>query len=311
MNACLPFSDWADGILGLSIIQAPTWLLITRYNTVRESGQVPDPDKPGRNSMKVNYFEKLVELMARLRGPDGCPWDREQTRETLKPMLIEESHEVLEALDSENPDDLCEELGDLLFQVIFHCQIAKENGEFDADEVCRKVYEKMVGRHPHVFGDVLIEDSQTLLKNWEEIKNNEKVQSGREFVPKESLLDGIPPSLPAIYEAYQITSKAARVGFDWPEIDEIKDKFLEEFEELKEALESGEEKNVKEEVGDLIFTALNIARFLEVDPETSLRNTNRKFIRRFKSMEQSFKEKGTDLNDANLEEMEEIWQKQE
>jgi len=261
--------------------------------------------------MENNYFDKLVELMARLRGPDGCPWDRDQTRESLKPMLIEEAHEVLDALDSENPDDLCEELGDLLFQVIFHCRIAEEKGEFDAHEVCRRIYEKMIRRHPHVFGDAQIKDTRELLRNWEDIKAAEKRDSGRGQKPKESLLDGIPESLPSMYETYQITSKAARVGFDWPDIFGIRDKFLEEFDELQEAMASGDTTRIKDEVGDLVFTALNIARYLEVDPETALRNTNRKFTRRFKTMERHFKEKGVHMREADLEEMEQFWQKQE
>ncbi|MCW4027656.1 MAG: nucleoside triphosphate pyrophosphohydrolase [Candidatus Bathyarchaeota archaeon] len=257
---------------------------------------------------REDYFQKLVELMDTLRSPGGCPWDIEQTRETLKPMLIEEAHEVLEALDSNDPDALCEELGDLLFQVIFHSRIAKEEGEFDAYEVCKRVYEKMVGRHPHVFGDASINDSAELLRNWEDIKAKEMAASGKVHRIKESMMDGIPESLPASYTTFQITSKAARVGFDWPDIDGIKDKFLEEFEELKEALDSKDDVGVKEEVGDLLFAALNIARYLEIDPETALKGTNRKFIARFKELERTFEDAGRELRDVSLEEMEEVWQ---
>jgi len=251
-------------------------------------------------------FRRLVELMDTLREPGGCPWDREQTRETLKPMLIEEAHEVLEALDSGNPDDLCEELGDLLFQVIFHSRIAKERGEFDAYEVCRRVYEKMVGRHPHVFGDASFADSQELLKHWEEIKAAEKKSAGIQQ-RKESLLDGIPESLPAVYTTYQITSKAARVGFDWRDIEGIRDKFLEEFQELQEALEAGDLERSREEVGDLLFSALNIARHLQIDPVTALKRANWKFSARFRAMERTAKQKGNSLRDLSLEEMEAIW----
>lgn len=256
-----------------------------------------------------DYFKKLVELMDTLRGPEGCPWDREQTRETLKPMLIEEAHEVLEALDGENPDELCEELGDLLFQVIFHSRIGKEKGEFDAFDVCRRVYDKMVGRHPHVFGDASFADSQELLKHWEEIKAAEKRKAGIEN-KKESLLDGIPEELPAVYRTYQLTSKASRVGFDWQNIEGIRDKILEEFEELQEALSNGDEKSIKEEVGDLVFAALNIARYLQIDPETALKRANSKFSRRFRGMEKAVKQEGRSLRDLSLDEMEAIWQRQ-
>ena len=257
----------------------------------------------------VDYFEKLVELMDTLREPGGCPWDREQTRETLKPMLIEEAHEVLEALDGDNPDELCEELGDLLFQVIFHSRIAKEREEFDAREVCRRVYEKMVGRHPHVFGDASFEDSQELLKHWEEIKAAEKKNSGSE-TNRKSLLDGIPQTLPAAYAAYQMTAKASRVGFDWPAIEGIRDKFLEEFRELQEALQQAQEKQVQEEVGDILFVAINIARYLKIDPETALRRANAKFSRRFQAMEREFSRQGRALRDVDLDEMESVWQEQ-
>ena len=256
-----------------------------------------------------DYFKKLVELMDRLREPGGCPWDREQTRETLKPMLIEEAHEVLEALDDDNPEELCEELGDLLFQVIFHSRISQERGEFDAFDVCRRVYDKMIGRHPHVFGDASFADSQELLKHWEEIKAAEKLKAGIEH-KKESLLDGIPESLPAVYCTYQMTAKASRVGFDWKDIDGIRDKLLEEFEELKEALRSRDEKGVKEEVGDLVFAALNIARYLQIDPETALKRANSKFSRRFRAMEKAVKHEGKSLRDLSLDEMEAIWQQQ-
>ena len=242
-----------------------------------------------------------------LREPGGCPWDREQTRETLKPMLIEEAHEVLEALDSGKPDEICEELGDLLFQVVFHSRISKERGEFDAYEVCRRVYEKMVGRHPHVFGDASFSDSQELLKHWEEIKATEKQRSGSQK-RKDSLLDGIPENLPAVYTAYQMTSKASRVGFDWQRIEGIRDKLHEEFEELQAALEENDQKRIQEEVGDLLFSALNIARYLQIDPETALKKANRKFSQRFRAMERSAEIQGRPLKEMDLSEMEEIWQ---
>lgn len=258
---------------------------------------------------ETDYFVKLLELMETLRGPNGCPWDLEQTRETLKPMLIEEAYEVLEALDGSDPDLLCEELGDLLFQIVFHSQIGKERGEFDAQKVCRRVYEKMVHRHPHVFGEAVIDSSEELLRNWEDLKKAEKERTGRKC-EKQSLLDGLPKDLPTIYRTFRLTEKAARVGFDWPALEGIRDKILEEFTELQEAIASGSEAAIKEEVGDLVFAALNVARYLEVDPETALRNANDKFTRRFQAMEKSFQQQGRPLKDVSIEEMETVWQNQ-
>jgi len=254
-------------------------------------------------------FEKLLALMEKLRSPEGCPWDREQTRETLKPMLIEEAFEVLEALDGGDADQLCEELGDLLFQVVFHSQIASEKGEFDALEVCRRIHEKMVGRHPHVFGDESFADSQELLRNWESLKEAEKEASGREPDRRESLLDGIPEKLPALYRANQMTAKAARVGFDWPDVAGIVSKLVEELEELQVARQGGDGDRVKEEVGDVLFTAVNLCRRLEIDPETALNGANRKFSRRFRKMERHFRRRGRALKDVRVEEMENCWER--
>ena len=253
-----------------------------------------------------NHFQKLVELMDLLRSPQGCPWDREQTRETLKPMLVEEAFEVLEALDGTDSDELCEELGDLLFQVLFHSRIAKELGEFDIDDVCSRLHEKMVRRHPHVFEGRPFRDSQELLKNWEDIKVAEKEAAGRK-VSRKSLLDGIPEKLPALYRTYQMSSKAARVGFDWESVEEIRDKLLEEFEELQGALQQGNAEKIKEEVGDLLFTALNISRRLQIDPESALDRANSKFSARFRTMEEHFSAQGRALKDVEMEEMEVFW----
>lgn len=255
------------------------------------------------------YFHKLVELMAHLRGPEGCPWDKEQTRETLKPMLIEEAYEVLEALDGDAPQELCDELGDLLFQVVFHGRIAEERNEFDVYEVCRAIYEKMVRRHPHVFGEASFENTQELLSQWEEIKARESEEKGTSS-ERRSALSQLPVKLPAVYTAYQVSAKAARVGFDWPTLEHIRDKFLEEFEELRQAVQEGDSLQIREEVGDLLFVALNIARFLEVDPETALSRTNRKFISRFQAMEEIFAQEGRPLRTVGLEEMENQWQRQ-
>ena len=256
---------------------------------------------------REDYFQKLLELMDTLRGAGGCPWDQEQTRETLKPLLVEEAFEVLEALDGSDSNELCEELGDLLFQVIFHSRIAQEKEEFDIHDVCRRSYEKMVRRHPHVFGDEHYRDSRELLKHWEDIKAAEKELAGGE-VTRESLLDGIPEKIPALYATYQMSSKAARVGFDWSGIEQIRDKLVEEFEELQDALRQGEEKQIKEEVGDLLFASLNIARFLHIDPETALSRANRKFSARFREMEKHFVSQGRVLKEVSVEEMEAVWQ---
>ncbi|MFQ5740960.1 MAG: nucleoside triphosphate pyrophosphohydrolase [Acidobacteriota bacterium] len=253
-----------------------------------------------------DYFQRLIELMELLRGPNGCPWDREQTRESLKPMLIEEAYEVLQALDGDNAQNLCEELGDLLFQVIFHSCIAKENGEFDAHQVCREVYRKMVARHPHVFGEESYSDSRELLRNWEDIKAAEKAKSGRPHTRK-SLMDGIPERLPALYQAHQACAKAARVGFDWPRVEGIRDQFLTEFEELREAMQEGDQSRMKEKVGDLLFTALNIARFLQMDPETALQRATQRFSKRFRAMECHFAAQGQALKEIEVEEMRRFW----
>jgi MazG family protein len=254
-----------------------------------------------------DHFQKLVELMDVLRGPDGCPWDKEQTRETLKPMLVEECYEVLHALDSRDSDELCEELGDLLFQVVFHSRIAQEKGEFDAHEVCRRVYLKMVRRHPHIFDGATYRDAQELLKHWEDIKAAEKKAAGRRH-DRESMLDGIPDRLPAMYASYQISSKAARVGFDWLDIRGIRDKLVEEFDELESAVRASDPDKIREEVGDLLFAALNVARFLQIDPETALGRANDKFARRFRALEKHFAAAGRALKDVALEEMEASWQ---
>lgn len=254
-----------------------------------------------------DYFHKLLELMDTLRGPHGCPWDQEQTRETLKPLLVEEAYEVLEALDGSDPEELCEELGDLLFQVVFHSCIAKEQGEFDIHDVCRRSFNKMVGRHPHVFGDASYKDSAELLKHWEEIKAAEKKEAGRP-VTRRSILDGIPEKMPALYAAYQTSSKAARVGFDWDSLEGIRDQFLEEFDELQTAIQEKDEAKIKEEVGDLLLAALNISRQLQIDPETALTRANRKFSARFKAMEKHFSGQRRALREVPVDEMEAFWQ---
>ncbi len=254
-------------------------------------------------------IQKLIDLIERLRGENGCPWDKEQTRETLKPMLIEEAYEVLEALDSASAMDLKEELGDLLFQVVFHAQIAKENGEFQLADVIDRIHEKMVRRHPHVFGNVDLKTAQDILQNWEDIKAAEKgIKSSSHPDSEKSLLDGIPLKLPALHRAYQMTAKASRVGFDWSRLEDVLQKMSEETSEILEAHSRQETQKVADEVGDLLFVAVNVARFLGVDPETALRRSNNKFLRRFRYLESVIKRQGRELKEASLSEMDEIWE---
>ncbi len=264
--------------------------------------------------MKGEKFVELVELVDRLRGPGGCPWDREQTFDTLKPMMLEEAYEVLEALDSEDNAECCAELGDLLFQVVFLSRLAEDQGAFKIDEVVEGIVSKMIRRHPHVFGQAQASSSKEVLKNWESIKRIERAEKVSS-APKEnrptSILEGIPP-MSALLTANKLTTKAARVGFDWSHIDEIFSKLNEEIDELKHALEFESKEpvdsHVEQEIGDLLFVVVNIARFLKVDPETALRKTNRKFIARFQHIEHSLRQAGKDFGQSNIEEMERLWQ---
>jgi tetrapyrrole methylase family protein/MazG family protein len=253
-------------------------------------------------------IQKLVDLVARLRGPNGCPWDKEQTRETLKPMLVEEAYEVLDALDATDPALLKEELGDLLFQVVFHAQIASERGEFTLADVIDRLHEKMVRRHPHVFGDADLRTAGDVLRNWEDIKAAERgTVSTSDPASEKSILDGIPSRLPALHQAYQITAKASRVGFDWSRLEDILAKLKEEADELVAARERADTDELAGEVGDLLFVVVNVARFLSIDPETALARSNRKFVRRFRYVETRIKEQGRELKNATLEEMDTLW----
>jgi tetrapyrrole methylase family protein / MazG family protein len=253
-------------------------------------------------------IDKLASLVERLRSDNGCPWDKEQTRETLKPMLIEEAFEVLDALDAADPAELKDELGDLLFQVVFHAQIAREREEFDLADVINRSHEKMVRRHPHIFGDATLITSEDVLKNWEDIKAAERgVPSSMRPDSERSLLDGIPSKLPALHQAYQMTAKASRVGFDWPQLEDILEKLKEETSELLEARSEQNSEKIADEVGDLLFVVVNIARFLGIDPETALGRSNRKFNRRFRYVESTIKQQGRELKDTSLAEMDALW----
>jgi tetrapyrrole methylase family protein / MazG family protein len=254
-------------------------------------------------------IEKLENLVEQLRSDNGCPWDKEQTRETLKPMLIEEAFEVLDALDTDNPDELKDELGDLLFQIVFHAQIARERGEFDLADIIDRSHIKMVRRHPHIFGNADLKTADDVLKNWEDIKAAEKgVPSASHPESDRSLLDGIPSKLPALHKAFQMTAKASRVGFDWARLEDILSKMHEETSELLEARSLGDSQKVMEEVGDLLFVVVNIARFLGTDPETALKRSNEKFYRRFRYIESSIKRQGRELKNASLAEMDSLWE---
>ena len=248
-------------------------------------------------------FDKLVEVMDRLRAEDGCPWDREQTHASLKPFLLEEAYEVLEAIDLQDDEELCSELGDLLLQVVFHAQIAREEDRFCAADVCRAIVDKLVRRHPHVFGDGRADSSDQVLANWEEIKREERSSRGEPA----SILDGVPRHLPALLRAQRLQAKAARVGFDWPHIDGPLDKVEEEFAELRQAWNRGDGEEVEEEFGDLLFALVNTGRFLDLCPEDALRRAADKFESRFRAVETVLKEQKKDIDEVSLKEMDRIW----
>jgi len=263
-----------------------------------------------------NTFSDLVALITKLRSPEGCPWDREQTYGTLAPMLLEEAYEAFEAAEEANaghPDELRDELGDLLFHIVFYAQVARERGDFTIDEVIQAVHTKMVRRHPHVFGTVQADSTAEVLRNWEAIKAEEK--RAQKSSATASLLDGVPSKAPALMEAHQLSTKAARVGFDWSKLEDIFDKLQEELTELRTAINThkatqseADHQLVRQELGDLIFAATNIARHLQVEPEAALKLTNRKFRTRFGYIEQSLSESGRRLEDATLAELEALWQ---
>lgn len=260
-------------------------------------------------------FQDLIELMRRLRAPDGCPWDREQTYQTLAPMLLEEAYEAFEAVEAARagrPAELRDELGDLLFQIVFYAQVASERGEFSIDDVTDAIHTKMVRRHPHIFGTTQADDTATVLRNWEAIKAEEKRASGVE-VKDESLLDGVSMKAPALMEAHQLATKAARVGFDWKSVDDIFAKVREEIDELEAAVREHREQKVesdavRDELGDLFFAVANVARHLKVEPEAALKSATRKFRRRFRHIEEGLRADGRDISQASLNEMEDLWQ---
>jgi MazG family protein len=253
-------------------------------------------------------------LQARLRAPDGCPWDREQTHQTLRTYLLEEAYEVLDALESRDDEKFAEEMGDLLLQVVFHSQIAAEENRFTVSDVIREVHEKMVRRHPHVFGDQRAKDAAEVLKNWHQIKAQERrskradgVSPDHDKTP-ESALDGVPRTLPATLEGLQLTKKAARTGFDWDDAAGILDKMREEIAELQAVLDGKTPTEVEAELGDLLFSVVNLARFLHIDPEIALKRANAKFVRRFHEMERLAEVSGRKFESVPRAEKESLWE---
>jgi MazG family protein len=264
--------------------------------------------------MTGEKFERLVEIMATLRGPNGCPWDKQQDFNSLKPMMVEEVYEVLEAIETGDFDGLSEELGDVLLHVVFHSQLGKESGQFDINTVIQKVSDKLVRRHPHVFAAAAAATPAEVIQHWEAIKAQEKADKLKSRTPQQrSLLEGIPSKLPAFHEAHQISSRAARVGFDWPDIDGIFDKLQEEVLELKEVIaaggDEGQRERLEDEIGDVLFVIVNIARYLKIDSESALKRANRKFKTRFQHMESELSKLGQTVEQTPLEELEALWQK--
>lgn len=253
----------------------------------------------------MHQFDRLTQIMAQLRAPDGgCPWDLKQTHETLRPHLIEESAEVLAAIESGDKTNLREELGDLLLQVVFHAQLAQENGDFTIEDVALAINEKLVRRHPHIFGDVRADDAETVKANWDAIKAQEKAERGE---TQTSILGDIPAQLPALSSALKISKRAARVGFEWPDEAGVVEKLREEVGEVEEALAHESPERIAEELGDLLFTIVNLARWRGLDAELALRDNNRKFRGRFEQMETQAARRGWDLESLTEAQWDELW----
>lgn len=245
-------------------------------------------------------LDKLLTIMERLRSRDGCPWDKVQTRESLKPYIIEEAYELIEAIEEHDPEKIREELGDLLFQVVFQCEIAREKGEFDMSGVIQKIAEKMISRHPHVFGETECRTPGEVVKQWEVLKK----QEGK---LRDSLLEGVPKTMSSLLRAHRLQKRAAQAGFDWDKVEDVLKKVDEEMEELKDALKSGKREEMENELGDIFFMLVNLARFMNVNPEDAHRKTISKFIHRFGHIEMRAAEQGRELSDMTLEEMDRLW----
>jgi MazG family protein len=257
-----------------------------------------------RMSDAAAAIQRLLGIMDKLRDPGGCPWDREQTLRTLTPYLLEEAHEVIEAIETGDAQHHREELGDLLFQVVFQARIAREEGKFDFADVCDSISDKLTRRHPHVFGDVSVSGSREVIKNWERIKADERKAKGDK--PR-SAIGGVPVSLPALVRAERLTEKAGAVGFDWPDAKSVVAKVREELDELLEAMEHGDQAHVESELGDVLFAMANLGRWLKVHPEEALRSTLRRFEARFHYIEEQLQARGKSPRESNLAEMDGLW----
>lgn len=247
-------------------------------------------------------FDRFVEIVAALRGPNGCPWDKKQTHESLKPYFVEETYEALHAIDEGDDEELAGELGDVLLQIGLHAQIGSEDGTFTIEDVCRKIGDKLVRRHPHVFSGVEVSGVEDVLTNWQEIKKAERGGQAQE-----SVLDGVVPSLPSLMLAMEVSKKAARAGFEWPDMADVFVKLQEETSELEEAIQGGAPEEIESEIGDLLFTIVNISRWADVDPEQALRSMVRRFSARFRAMEDRAKAAGVALEDQTAEDWDKAW----
>ncbi|MDD5338937.1 MAG: nucleoside triphosphate pyrophosphohydrolase [Dehalococcoidales bacterium] len=255
-------------------------------------------EKPLTSKENLHKFDTLVAIIAKLRGPEGCPWDKEQTHRSLRENLISEAYEVLAALDDGAKDKLCEELGDLLLQIMLHSQIAKDDGEFQIDNVIRSINEKLIHRHPHIFGNSKVKDSKEVMHNWEELKKEERDEGV-------SILEGVPKEMPALAYAREISRRAVRVGFEWESLEGVLDKLVEEIREIKETA-SREEK--EQEYGDLLFTLVNVARWEGIDAEAALRSANKKFYKRFSHMEELCRQRGINFSKLSYKEKDDLWE---
>jgi tetrapyrrole methylase family protein/MazG family protein len=278
--------------LALSEMDHPTAGRYDHLTTLYIPPLPPERKRPG--------FQEFVELVATLRSPEGCPWDREQTPQSLKRFVLEEAYEVLEAVDSGDPERLCDELGDLMLQVLMYAQFGAEDGYFDIRDVMANTVEKLIRRHPHVFGDVDAADAETVLKNWDAIKRDERPE-------RQSVLDGVPRELPALMKALDVSKRTVKVGFEWPTLDAVFEKLDEEVSELKAELEGADRKRLASEIGDLLFTVVNIARWLKIDPEEALRQMVERFGRRFREVERLAAAQERDLTSMGIAELDKLW----
>ncbi|MCX7780286.1 MAG: nucleoside triphosphate pyrophosphohydrolase [Negativicutes bacterium] len=274
-----------------------------------EMDRVPDIDHltsiylPGRKSRLQTFaLTPLVDIMARLRAPEGCLWDIEQTHASLRRYIVEEVYEVLEAIELAAPEKLCEELGDLLLQIVFHARIAEEAGEFSMQDVIDTVCDKMIRRHPHVFGDISVSDAAEVVVNWDKIKNREKGGAPG------SALDGVPGGLPSLMRAFKLQAKAAKVGFDWDNIEPVWAKIREELDELRQAIADGAPSKIEDELGDVLFAVVNLSRFIDTEPETALNRTNNKFVRRFRYIEEAVRRQGKTWKEYTLSDLDRLWE---